>query len=188
MTQDGEDSDRPSPGYRCTTCGEQHEGIALAWGANSPDALRVIPRAEWRRRVRLNTDQCVLDRTQYFVRGCLDLRIHGTTEVFRHLVWVELPRSAFRDVRSVWRELRGRPFPPYAGRLASILPYRESTFGLSVTITWAGAGMRPHVLVASDEHAVGGEQHSGIGMQRAQDLASDYRHRHRSGAVGTLSE
>lgn len=165
-----------SPGYKCSTCGQHHAGLALAWGANAPDALRPVPQSEWRRRVRLTTDECRLDRARFFVRGCLNVPIRATTAHFGHLVWVELPREAFRDVRSVWRELRGKPFPPYRGLLASFLPYSMPTLGVPVEVRWTGSGLRPDVVVHVDAHEVGREQQAGIAKERAVELASAYHH------------
>ena len=170
-----------SPGYACRTCGQYHAGLALAWGADAPDTLRPVPTSEWRRRVKLTSDTCRLDRQRFFVRACLDVPISDTRAIFRHLVWVELSRDAYRDVRSVWRELRGKPFPPYGGELASLLPYPSPSLGVPIELRWTGSGLRPDVIVGADAHDVGRDQQSGITKEQAYELASAYHHAYNTG-------
>ncbi len=70
--------------FRCARCGADHAGVPLVWGPNAPSILRPIPQGECRNRVSLTDDDCIIDRTTYLVRGCLDLPIRGADEVFEH--------------------------------------------------------------------------------------------------------
>jgi hypothetical protein len=163
-------------GYVCRACGQHHTGLPLAWGADAPEVLRQVPRPEWRSRVKLTSDVCRLDRRRYFVRACLMVPIRERGDAFGHLVWVELARDTYRDVRSVWRELRGKPFPPYAGQLASALPYAQPTLGTRVTLHWTGSGRRPDAVVDPSQHEVGRDQREGISVAQAYAFASAYHH------------
>jgi hypothetical protein len=86
--------------FRCQTCGETHSGVPLVWGPNAPDPLREEMLAG--RRASLTTDFCVIARASFFVRACLDLSIVAEAPTFfRWLVWVEVERAAYREIRSM---------------------------------------------------------------------------------------
>ena len=148
----------------------------MAWGPHAPTAVEAIPPAERRSRVKLTTDVCVIDRQAYFVRACLDLRIAAEEERFRWLVWVRVPRPTFKEIRSFWRQLRGRKFTPAVGELATALPYEPPTLGLPIELRDGGAGYRPWALVQTPTHILGQEQRAGISLERAYELAGRMMH------------
>lgn len=148
----------------------------MVWGPHAPKALEAIPVAERRRRVTLTTDVCIIDRRELFVRACLDLRIAGETQRFRWLVWVNVPRAGFREMRSIWRQLRGQPFTPVPGELATALPYDSPTLDLPIMLRDGGAGYRPWAFVWTSEHPLGQEQRTGIPLEHAYELAGRAMH------------
>ena len=148
----------------------------MVWGPGAPYAAQQVPASERQKRVKLDTDVCVIDRAQYFVRGCLDIPIRNESEGFRWLVWIAVPRPAFRVIRSFWRQLRGRQFPPTRGALAVALPYASDTLGMEVELTDGGAGYRPHVRVSDMTHPLGREQREGISLETAYEKAGRAMH------------
>lgn len=160
----------------CASCGEIHEGLPMAWGPLAPNAVEVIPVPERRRRVKLTTDLCVIDRRDFFVRACLDLPIVAEKERFRWLVWVKVPKPRFREIRSWWRQLRGRHFTPTRGELATALPYDASTLGLPIGLRDGGIGYRPWADVLTAEHSLGQEQRAGVTLERAYERSARALH------------
>ena len=162
--------------FRCARCGAEHNGVPLLWGPNAPSVLGPIPRAEWPHRVSLSEDDCVIDRSKYIVRGCLDLPIRGTQEIFRWLVWVLVNREGYGYTMSPWRRLFRLRHPPYAAELDTPLPYEPPTSGLSVEVRSAGPGYRPTIAVADPGHPLAIEQRDGIALERAYELAGRMLH------------
>ena len=148
----------------------------MVWGPNAPDAMRHVPKPEWPRRVKLGTDECIIDGKQYFVRGCLDIPVHNETECFRWLVWVAVSKPELKVIRSFWRQLRNKPFPPTRGQLAVALPYEPGTIGLTVELTDAGPGDRPIAKVQDASHPLDREQHHGISLEDAYEKAGRMMH------------
>jgi hypothetical protein len=148
----------------------------MAWGPNAPTAVQTIPASERHRRVKLTADVCIIDHRKYFVRACLDLRIDPERESFRWLVWVKVTAASFREIRSIWRQLRARPLKPTDGHLASELPYDASTLGLPIELRDGGPGYRPQAFARSGEHILGREQRAGIRVERAYELAGRAMH------------
>ena len=162
--------------FRCSQCGNEHTGVPLAWGPNVPDAVGPIPPADWRSRVSLSGDDCVIDRSSYYVRGCIDLRIHGTRDVFRWLVWVHVDRRGYVYTISPWRRLLRLCHPPYDAKLDTALPYEPPTAHLPVEVRSAGPGFRPTVVLTELAHPLAIEQREGIPLERAYELAGMMLH------------
>jgi hypothetical protein len=148
----------------------------MAWGPAAPKAVESVPVPERRRRVKLTSDTCVIDGRHYFVRACLDLRILGESELFSWLVWIAVAQPTFRRIRSIWRQLRGRRFPPVRGELATALQYHAPTLGLAIELRDAGVGYRPWAFVRDPAHELGQEQRVGIPLERAYELAGRAMH------------
>jgi hypothetical protein len=162
--------------FRCPHCGGIHSGIPLVWGPNAPSAMLPIPEPERSRRVALSEDECVIDRATYLVRGCLDLPIRGTGEVFRWLVWVIVDRQGHHYSTSLWRRLLRQRHPPYGGELDTPLPYDPPTSGLPVEVRSAGPGFRPAIVITDPAHPLAKEQHEGLLQERAYELAGRMLH------------
>ncbi|MEO7456224.1 MAG: DUF2199 domain-containing protein [Gemmatimonadaceae bacterium] len=163
--------------FRCQTCGEMHSGVPLVWGPDAPDRLRSEVLTPTHRAL-LTSDICVIARSTFFVRACLDLPIVAeASSFFRWLVWVELERASYRELRSMWRVLRRRAFAPLAGKLANALPYEAPTRDLAVELHDRGPGIRPSVLVLDPLHELGREQAAGISLEKAYELAGRAMHR-----------
>ena len=148
----------------------------MAWGPLAPNTIESIPVRERRRRVKLRREYCIVDRREYYVRSCLDLRIAAEKQRFRWVVWIRVPQNDFREILSIWRQLRGRRFIRCSGELGSDLPYDVPTRGLAVELRDAGPGYRPWVVVSSTDHILGREQRAGISLERAYELSGRAMH------------
>jgi hypothetical protein len=110
------------------------------------------------------------------VRGCLDLPIRGSNEVFRWLVWIVVDQQGHRYTMSLWRRLFRLRHRPYAGTLDTSLPYIPSTSGLPVEVRSAGPGRRPTVILTDQTHPLALEQRDGVLLERAYEIAATMLH------------
>jgi hypothetical protein len=169
-------STRMSDSFTCHRCGEVHEGLPFAFGADAPVHYYGIPEHERQRRAELSSDQCVIDRKHYFVRGCLDVRIHDSTDVFRWGVWVSLSEQNFQRMSELW-ERRGREAePPYFGWLCTRLPGYPDTTTLKAQVHTRPLGERPLIELEPADHPLSVEQRSGISLSRAREIAERLLH------------
>ena len=162
--------------FRCAQCGAEHSGVPLVWGPDAPSVLQAVPQSQWRTRVRLSQDDCIIDGRTHLVRGCLDIPIRGTADTFRWLVWVFVDPQGHRYTMSLWRRLFRLRHPPYLGHLDTALPYQPPTTRVSVEVRSAGPGYRPSVLVTETGHPLALEQRDGILLERAYELAGRMLH------------
>ncbi len=75
-----------------------------SFGADKPLSYYQIPEVERERRCSLGTDDCVIDEEWFFVRGCIDIPVHGESEAFSWGVWVSLSKTSFEQWAACFHE------------------------------------------------------------------------------------
>ena len=80
--------------FECKACGQWHEGMP-AFDAEAPLFYYLIPEHERAARCELSSDVCVVDGKYFFVRGCIEIPVHGADEPFVWGVWVSLSEASF---------------------------------------------------------------------------------------------
>ncbi len=160
--------------YRCSRCGETHQGLPMSYGASAPTLWFAIPPAERSSRAELSDDQCIID-DYYFLLGNIPLKVRDTDKSFLWIAWVSLAAADFVRAAEVW-DMHGRESePPYPGRLASALPGYPDTLNLKAEVYTRPVGERPYILLETD-HPLAVEQRDGITLARVQEIAEAVRH------------
>ena len=110
--------------FRCHGCGEIHKGMP-GLGAEAPLSYYAIPKPERASRCALGRNDCVIDHTSFFVRGCLEIPVHDADEPLIWGVWVSLSEQSFRAWLKVFEQEHRSHVGPFfwlAERLAQALP------------------------------------------------------------------
>ena len=81
--------------FRCQDCGEIHKGMP-GFGADAPLNYYALPKPERASRCSLGSDDCVIDRTSFLVRGYLETPVHGLDDPLVWAVWVSLSELSFK--------------------------------------------------------------------------------------------
>jgi hypothetical protein len=135
-----------------------------------------IPDYQRAERAELSSDQCVIDGKHYFVRGCLDIPIHGSSDVFNWGVWVSLSERSFHRMSELWETSGRESEPPYFGWLCTRLPIYPDTTNLKTHVHTRRLGERPFIELEPTDHPVAVEQRSGISPARAKEMAEILLH------------
>jgi hypothetical protein len=93
--------------YKCVTCGKSHEGLPLSFAADSPDMYANMNRDERDARSVRGSDQYIIDQKWFFIRGCLEIPITGSSDVFLWGLWASFHEEVFDEISECW-ELVGR--------------------------------------------------------------------------------
>jgi len=141
------------------------------FGPNEPQHLGTIPLTERSSRVLMDEDLCIVDKSFFFIRGCIDLPILGTSNRFRWLVWVSISEKTLNRACEVWESTGRESEPPYFGWLNTALPYTPETVGLKTNIHTQPVGIRPLIELEPTNHPLSLEQGNGISQERAEQLA-----------------
>ena len=168
--------------YKCVTCGKSHKGLPLSFAADAPDMYANMNRDERDARSVRGSDQYIIDQEWFFVRGCLEIPIIGSSDVFLWGLWVSVREEVFDEISECW-ELVGREKSrgPFKGRLGNSLSIYPETLNLKVQILIRPVGERPTLLVEENDHCLAAEQRSGITQERAWELVALLLHQQRSG-------
>jgi hypothetical protein len=144
--------------------------------AGLPEEIFRLSDDERRRRAVISPggDFATLDGEHHFVRALLEVPIPSDDDCFGWGVWVRLSEADRDDVSERWLdpESVGRSYP---GSLATHLPAYGETLGLSGTLTLRDVDKLPAFEVRDGAHPLVIEQHTGITLERARELAEPYQ-------------
>jgi len=80
--------------FKCRTCGETHEDLPHI-GADYPDPYFDIPEGERATRVKITSDLCSIDDEDFFIRGVVEIHVHGEEYPFGLGVWISEKKEDF---------------------------------------------------------------------------------------------
>jgi hypothetical protein len=157
--------------FRCTTCGEEHEGLPDI-GAWAPDPYLSVPENERAERTTFTEDRCTVrddDGLHYFVRGVIFIPIHGQENPFGLGAWVSQSRANYERCE------RNEEMAPTFGWLVNrIAHYAEDTFLLKARVHFHGGRLRPTIELEPTAHPLAIDQRCGITLTRAWQIVHRY--------------
>ena len=172
----GKGDEHKLAGFQCSTCGMWHDQLPMDFGADTPVAYDSIPANERDSRCELTPDFCVIDNSEFYVRGCIELPVHDGPRPFVWGVWTSLSHESYQRLREIW-EIPGRESePPFFGWLCTILPLYPDTFLLKTHVHSRTLGLRPSVELEPTDHPLAVEQRAGITMDRVREIAEALLH------------
>lgn len=158
-------------GWRCGLCNEEHDELPFAYGAEAPWRM-LVPEDEFDDRVELHDSVCVIDGEHFFVRGKIELPVHGHAEPFQWSVWCSVSKDSFHRMMDMWEDPERVHAEPYFGWLSTSLPmYDPGTLNLKTKLHEREPGTIPLVELEPTDHPLAVEQREGISMERVEYFA-----------------
>ena len=161
--------------FKCTCCGEWRQG-APSYAANAPLYYYYIPDDERETRCVLGTDNCVIDGSIFFVRGCLEIPVIGEVEPFVWGVWVSLSEACYEQITEYFDVTERSHIGPFFGWLSAELPLYPSTENLKTHVHLRDNGIRPYIELEPTDHPLSVEQRNGIAIDRVAEICTYYGH------------
>jgi hypothetical protein len=163
-----------STSFTCATCGERHADTRNFF-YDSPYQYKQLS-AEDRAESFLNSDICHIRPDDYFVRGCLDIPVHGQDEPYTLGLWVSLSKANFDRYLKHGDESPDEG--PYFGWLCNKVPgYAAETLNLKTSVYFRTGGIRPLIVVNPGEHPLAEDQRNGISPEALERLLEASWHR-----------
>lgn len=157
--------------YRCSVCGESHEDLPDV-GTDRPDYWWGVPEEERGRRIRLTADTCVIDDEDFFIRGVIEIPVHGYGRNFGFGVWVSQKRENFF---TYLENPDSAEIGPFFGWLSTrISYYGEDTLSLKTMAHFRGGGLRPSIELEPTDHPLAVDQRDGITLAKAWEIVHFY--------------
>lgn len=156
--------------WNCPICGAEHDEVPICFGIDAPWRALVSP-AEFESRVELTKDQCVVDKSSFFVRGHIEVPIHAYPEPLAFSVWSSLSEKSFRHMTQRWSAPDRESDPPYFGWLCSPIPVYPSTIHLKLSVQSRAPGLVPLLTVEPNGHPLALDQRNGIAIKKWHEYA-----------------
>ena len=161
--------------FTCSKCGEVHEDMP-GFGWDYPVSYLAVPESERAARCVLGTDTCVVDGEHFFVRGCIEIPVHGESDPFIWNVWVSLSPTSYQQFRSVFSEDNRSGTGPFFGWLQSHIWIYPETINLKTRVHLRNNGIRPNIELEPSAHPLAREQTEGIEAGRVVEIFEAVTH------------
>jgi hypothetical protein len=165
------------PGFVCSTCGQSHEGVPLSFAADFPDMYANMSESDRGSRALISSDQCIVDETLFFIRGCLEIPLLDSREVFVWGLWALVKEEVFNEISESWEEAgRETRRGPFKARLANSVSVYPETLNLKLRIVIQPVSTRPLFILEEEQHPLGTAQQNGISHLEAIELCATLLH------------
>ena len=164
--------------WTCGCCGKQFNTLPLDFACKAPDHWYGIPEPERESRTRLDSDACLIDDKDIFVRGCLEIPVIGLQDSFVWGVWTSVSRESFERILELWEAPAIENEPPKFGWLCNNISLYPTTLNLKTNLHLRGGGARPSIELEPTDHPLALEQRQGISIQRVEEIAAALSLRH----------
>ncbi len=161
--------------FQCTTCNEIHKGLP-SFGPDAPHSYDILSDLDQENKAVLGSDNCIIENEYFFVRGRLELPIHGFDRSFVWLVWCSLSRESYELWADSFDKLEREHIGPFFGWLNTDLPFYENTLNLATSVRLVDGGIRPSVDVYEAEHGLYFDQTNRISVAKAEQFVHDLLH------------
>lgn len=162
--------------WRCSVCGEEHDGLPLDWSYEKPSYWDGPHNDE----DFLTSDLCSWtddeEKRNYFIRGVLHVPVPELDDTLRYGVWSSLSRESFDRVYELWDVPARVHEPPYFGWLSNSLPGYPETLNLKTDVVTDSLKLRPRFVLHDGDHPLIREQREGITIDRVLDLVGPRLH------------
>ena len=156
--------------WNCSICGKEHGDLPTCFGMEAP-WRDLVPEAEFQTRVELNVDQCIVDGKHFFVRGHIEIPIHGHAEPLAFSVWSSLSEKSFAYMCRRYDDADRGSDPPYFGWLANRIAVYPSDRHLALSVQSRPPGLTPLFTMEPTDHPLSLDQRRGISIARWHELA-----------------
>jgi hypothetical protein len=164
--------------WTCSCCGKQFNELPLDIGCDAPDPWLSLKATEREMRGYINRNFCVIDKEDFFVRGCLDVPIIGHDDVFSWGVWVSVSKKSFDKIVELWGNKHRGNEGPFFGWLCNDIKIYPETFNLKTNVQLRDNGLRPFIELEPTDHPLAIEQRNGIKLKRVEEIVAAFAPTH----------
>ncbi|WP_190697817.1 MULTISPECIES: DUF2199 domain-containing protein [Cyanophyceae] len=150
--------------FLCSVCGQYHDNLLMDLAYQRPADVFKVPANERPQRIRVNEDLCIIDDTEFYIRGVLMLPVHELVDSFRWGVWAQVDKEAFDYYHTHWNVPSTDNFRSLYGVLSGGISAYPNSDQLMITIHLQANNQRPLFVVLNQKHPLGEAQRQGISL------------------------
>ncbi len=163
--------------FHCADCNEDHEGLPDI-GYDAPDPYLAVPKEERPTRTTFTLDRCTAvdddGHVHYFIRGVIEIPVHGEPEPFGIGVWVSQSKVNYEKYQQQDDDDELEPTLGYVANRIQL--FDDDTFLLKARVHFRGGGRRPTFELEPTSHPLAVDQRTGITLERAWQLVHRCMH------------
>jgi hypothetical protein len=144
----------------------------MSYALKGPDNWFQLSEDERHRRTRWDDDLCVIDESQYYVRGCLETPVLGTTETLIFGVWISVSEASFRRILDLWDVPDVADEPPRFAWLCNWLRGYPEPIGIKCHVHIRLGNLRPAIELEPTDYPLAVEQRHGVTLDRVKEIAA----------------
>jgi hypothetical protein len=148
----------------------------MSYGFAAPRNWFGLSDAERSTRARLTEDVCVIDETEHYVRGCVEIPVSDSAESLVWGVWVSVSRESFRYIHDRWDSPIPEDEPPRFGWLCTWIDGYPETQEIRCHVFLQPGNLRPRIVLEPTDYPLAVEQHRGITLYRVKEIAAGDGH------------
>jgi hypothetical protein len=164
--------------WTCRCCGKQFNELPVSFASAAPGPWLELTEEDRSARGRIDSDICVIDRQQFFVRGCLEVPIIGYHDPFVWGVWTSVAEPSLLRVLDLWNVEVRKSEPALFGWLCNAIYGYPDTYGLKTNLHLRDDRKRPFIELEPTDHPLAIEQRTGISLSRVEEIVAALRPLH----------
>ena len=162
--------------WTCSCCGRTFDTIPMDYGSTAPRNWFGLSEAERLTRAKLTDDTCVIDETEHYVRGCVEIPVSDTSESLVWGVWVSVSPESFRYILERWNSSISEDEPPRFGWLCTWIKGYPEPREIRCHVFLRSGNTRPRIVLQPTDYPLAIEQHNGMTMDRVKEIAASAGH------------
>jgi len=162
--------------WTCQCCGQHFDTLPMDYATQAPDNWFGLPEAERDARAKLDSDLCVIDGREFYVRGCIEIPVVDSPEIFIWGVWISVSEESFRYILDHWNMDIADEEQPRFGWLCTWVRGYPRPDEIRCHVHLRSGILRPQVVLEPTDYPMAVEQRSGIALDRIKQIAAARLH------------
>jgi hypothetical protein len=162
--------------WTCSCCGKQFGTLPMSYGIDAPPNWFALTEAERDTRAKLSADDCIIDDTEFYVRGCVEIAVSDCAETFVWGVWVSVSQDSFRYMHERWDTPIDDDEPPRFGWLCTWIQGYPEPNNIRCHVFLRSGNLRPLIVLEPTDYPLAVEQQTGITLERVKEIAAASGH------------
>lgn len=159
--------------WTCQCCGQIFDTLPMSYAPLAPLNWFDLPDSERDAQAKLDSDVCIIDDREFYVRGCVEIPVVGRPELFVWGAWVSVSAESFQYILDNWTADIADDEPPRFGWLRTwITGCYPDPVEIRCHVHLQSGDLRPRIVLEPTHYPMAVDQCTGITLDRIQQIAA----------------